>query len=273
MIGKILLFVRFYMKAKTRFQLHSPFVFELVQDALEDERHYYAFDYIEQLRRKILGDHSLVEVTDLGAGSRVHQSNKREVAAICKAASSSAQQGQQLFKLIHLLKPKTVVELGTNLGLGSLYISQALPSEGHLYTLEGCPNLANLAQKHFRILEANNISLINGNFDDTLEPLLKQLGSVDLVYIDGNHTEEATLRYFEWAAEHISPNGCLIFDDIFWSKGMNKAWEAIKKDPRFQLNLECLDFGMVFKAPFIKEKQTICYIPFRLKPFNIGLFK
>jgi hypothetical protein len=54
---------------------------------------------------------------------------------------------------------------------------------------------------------------------------------------------------------------------------MNKAWEAIKKDPRFQLNLECLDFGMVFKASFIKEKQTICYIPFRFKPFNIGLFK
>ena len=50
----ISVFPGFYLRAVTQYQLHSPFVFELVRAVLEDRRHYYAFDDIEQLRQRLL---------------------------------------------------------------------------------------------------------------------------------------------------------------------------------------------------------------------------
>lgn len=47
-------FLNFYRQAATKYQLHSPFVFELANAVLEDTRWYYAFRDVEALRRRML---------------------------------------------------------------------------------------------------------------------------------------------------------------------------------------------------------------------------
>jgi len=51
--------------------------------------------------------------------------------------------------------------------------------------------------------------------------------SVDYVFIDGHHNEQATINYFELLLPHLSPGATVVFDDISWSKGMKRSWEKI----------------------------------------------
>ena len=46
-------------------------------------------------------------------------------------------------------------------------------------------------------MKANNITCILGDFKDTIKKELEKINSVDLVFIDGNHQEEATISYFK----------------------------------------------------------------------------
>lgn len=73
----------------------------------------------------------------------------------------------------------------------------------------------------------------------------------DLVYFDGNHQKEATLRYFEQLLPAAHNDSVFIFDDIHWSPGMEEAWEEIKKHPEVQVTIDTFYLGLVF---FRKEQ-------------------
>jgi hypothetical protein len=38
----------------------------------------------------------------------------------------------------------------------------------------------------------------------------------------------------------------IIFDDIYWSQGMKRAWRTICEDQRVQLSLDFYWFGVIF---------------------------
>ena len=85
--------------------------------------------------------------------------------------------------------------------------------------------------------------------------LLQRLPEPDLVFIDGNHREEPTIEYFDLVLKDASPGLILIFDDIHWSKGMEKAWSQICDDPRVTLTVDLFFLGLVFINPDFKVKQ------------------
>ena len=73
-----------------------------------------------------------------------------------------------------------------------------------------------------------------------------------LLYIDGNHTKEATLRYFEKLLPYTHNNSVIIFDDIHWSADMEEAWGEIKKHPAVTVTIDTFFWGFVF---FRKEQE------------------
>ena len=85
-----------------------------------------------------------------------------------------------------------------------------------------------------------------GNFDDVLPEIIQQYQPLDFVYVDGNHQYTPTLSYFNQLIESLSPNGCIVFDDIYWSEGMQLAWKEIVNDPRVSLSVDFYHFGLVF---------------------------
>jgi hypothetical protein len=82
----ILSFLKFYWRAKTRYNTHSPFVFEFVENVLEDDRDYYAFSDIEVLRNALLENNNKIRVADYGAGSRTENGEDRVISKIAKSA-------------------------------------------------------------------------------------------------------------------------------------------------------------------------------------------
>ncbi|RFZ83542.1 SAM-dependent methyltransferase [Mucilaginibacter terrenus] len=233
------------LTSKNRHGLHSPFVYKLVDEVIYDLKPKAAYDKIEQERDQLLVDDRYINVTDLGAGSRVNKSNRKKISDITINALKPPKLAQLLYRIAAFVKPRNIVELGTCLGITSLYLHEAAP-EAKVFTLEGCPQTAGVAKEVFERAGVNDIELVTGNFDDTLDSVLSKQEQLDLVYIDGNHTKAATLNYFNQCLPRVHENTLLIFDDIYWSDGMKEAWAEIKAHPRVMITVDLFWIGLVF---------------------------
>ena len=138
-------------------------------------------------------------------------------------------------------------------------------SKTKVYTIEGCPNIAKVAKVNFKKIGFNNISLINDTFEKALPNLLEQTSEVEMVYIDGNHTKNATLSYFNQLLPKITSQSILIFDDIYWSSEMEDAWEQIKNHPKVTVTIDLFELGIVFFNPELSKENfvlRVCLICF-----------
>lgn len=253
--AKDFLFHRF--RSKNRHGLHSPFVYKLVDEVIYDYKHKPAYDKIEKERDNLLIDDRIITVTDLGAGSRVNKNRQKKISDITINALKSPKLAQLLYRLAAFTKPKSIVELGTCLGITTLYLHEAAPN-AKVHTLEGCPETAKVAQSVFNNAGLRNIKLVTGNFDDTLAGVLGKHDKLDFVYIDGNHQRVATLNYFEQCLPKVHEDTMLIFDDIYWSEGMKQAWAQIKANPQVTVTVDLFWIGLVFfKSGRVKEDFII----------------
>jgi predicted O-methyltransferase YrrM len=102
---------------------------------------------------------------------------------------------------------------------------------GHLWTIEGSPQVAAIADETLRTLNfASRASVIRGPFHQKLLPTIVER-RFDLVFVDGHHDGAATLRYFEQIKPRLQRGAIVIFDDIEWSDDMRRAWMIIAADP------------------------------------------
>ena len=261
---------KFYFRAKTVYSAHSPFIFDFLNTVFDTKKTYYDFQIIESIREHCLADKSKIELTDLGAGSILKSSQTRTIQEIATTSLSSKWQSRILFNLVQRYRPSQILELGTSLGITSLYLCMGR-KDAQLTTIEGDPAVAKIAQQNFKRAHAKNIDLKIGEFSEVLNSGL--LGrKFDMIFIDGNHTEKATLQYHKMLSSCLTENGILIYDDIFWSTGMTKAWDSIKNDARFSISLDLYYFGILFKNPNIPSKKNVSLIPSKFKPWSKGIF-
>ena len=75
--------------------------------------------------------------------------------------------------------------------------------------------------------------------------------SFDLIYFDGHHTKEATLKYFKQLLPTAHNDTVFVFDDIHWSAEMEEAWGEIKWHPEVRVTIDTFFLGLVF---FRKEQ-------------------
>ncbi len=247
-------YILYCLKARSAHGIHSPFVYDFISTVLEDKRHFYAFDDIKQVRDDLYKDANVLHVEDFGAGSLHRSSTRRLVRDIAKNAGRNEKFGKLLFRIVDTYHCKNILELGTSLGLGTSYLASAAKS-GQIITIEGSNEIAQYAGNTFSALSLTNIHQEVGNFDTLLLPVLQRNSSFDLIFIDGNHRQEATLNYFNQIMSCINDDTILIFDDIHWSQGMHTAWETIRADDRVRLSIDLFFFGLVFFRKEFKEKQ------------------
>lgn len=205
-----------------------------------------AFEAIEQRRQQLLGSAEVLQVHDFGAGSHTGAGRQRRIRDIARAAAKPTRLAQLLFRLVNHFRPRTVLELGTSLGLTTAYLASA-DSQSRVLTFEGCPNTAAVARETFATLGLRNVELVEGNLDDTLAPTLASLQvPLDFAFFDGNHRYEPTLRYFDLCMAHRTERSVFVLDDIHWSAEMERAWAAIRKHPDVRLTVDLFFIGLVF---------------------------
>ncbi|MEI7801061.1 MAG: class I SAM-dependent methyltransferase [Bacteroidota bacterium] len=238
-------FIRYLLEGKSKYYIHSPFVFEFVNEVLNDERSFYCYEEIESFRKILCIDDSIIEVEDFGAGSQLEKKNKRTISFIAKTSAAPKKYAQLLFRLIEHYKCKNILELGTSLGVTTLYLSASNHNE-KVFSIEGSKGIADEARKNFNQLNRTNINLIQGTFKEKLLSTLTEIKQVDLLYLDGNHRMKPTLEYFTTCLPFLHENSFVVIDDIYWSNEMKQAWTEIKMHPSVTLSIDLFRMGILF---------------------------
>jgi len=235
--------------------MHSPFVFDFVLNVLNNGSNYRSSAEIEQLRKQLLNDSRIIDVKEMGAGSRTSSSEQRAINQIARSALKTKRLAQLLFRLVRHYQPQTIVELGTSFGITTAYLSKANPA-GSIITVEGNEPTAAIAKENFQKLNITNIQLVNGNFNETLPSIISQLSSIDMAYVDGNHRYQPTVNYFHQFLCKSHDQTILVFDDIHWSAEMERAWNEIKSHDAVQYTIDIFFLGFVFFRQEFKVKQN-----------------
>ena len=249
-------YLRYYLTASSGkgHGIHSPFVFDFVMKVLNDKNKSERSDEIEKIRSSLLHTNTSIDVKDFGAGSGIIKSKMRMIKHIAASSLKPKKYAMLLARIAKYYKSQTIIELGTSFGISTAYIASSNPMS-KIYTLEGSENICNIAQNNFDKLDSQNISLIRGDFENTLPLLLSKINNIDLAFIDGNHRKIPTINYFHWLSAKSTNESVFIFDDIHWSKQMEEAWKEIQQHPDVSLTVDLFFIGLVFFNRAFKVKR------------------
>ncbi len=144
---------------------------------------------------------------------------------------SGSVQGQVMRMLAQISGASRILELGTFTGYSAICLASALPSDGHLDTLEINDELEDLILEGFeRAGLADRISLHIGDCKETLRRFREEGREYDLVYMDANKREYC--EYYELIFDMVRPGGLILADNVIWD-------------------------GKVCQDPLPQDKQTI----------------
>ncbi len=252
-------FLSYSWRRQEKHGVHSPYVFDLMTIHLSAKKEFSCFENIEYVREKMVSSELVIEVEDFGAGSIKSSSKIRKVSDIATISTKPRKQAQLFFRLANLHQPETMLELGTNLGLTTAYLSLACP-KARTISIEGSSELAQIARQNLHEM-GSQAQIRVGTFDDLLDSVLLELQTIGLAFIDGNHRKEATIRYWQKIKNHCHSKSIVIVDDIYWSPEMNEAWNTIKSDKTVSLSLDFYWFGIVYFREGIEKQEYTLKIP------------
>ncbi|MCJ8288919.1 MAG: class I SAM-dependent methyltransferase [Crocinitomicaceae bacterium] len=248
-------YIKYRWNAKGRHGIHSPFVYDFVDNCLRIKLKAEDTSILNNLFGRLKNSRQEIEIQDFGAGSK-KLGSKRKVSAIFKMSSSKGKYGKLLYRLSKHYQPKEILEFGTSLGVGSTYLALG-SNNSTITTVEACKNTRTVALENLKDLDSIESKL--GTFVDYLAELPKEK-QFDMIFIDGHHDGEALIQYLNQLQKHAHDETLFILDDIRWSDSMKAAWEEISNDSRFHMSMELFRVGIVSRRSHMeKEKFVIRY--------------
>ena len=260
-------YLRYYFKAQTCYDIQSPFVAQLAAEVIEDDRCYYIFEKAEIVRSALLRDDRKIKITDYGAGSLINPSAERTVKDIARHSAIPAKNGRFLFRLVKFHQPDNMLELGTSLGISSMY-QKAAALKSKMCTIEGCPNTAAIASEMFSVIDLPALHQLIGPFREMLPKALPKLSPLSYLYLDGDHRKNASIEYFNTCLPYAKQDSLFVIADIHWSEEMEAAWKKMKAHPQVSLSIDFFHFGLLFFSKGKEKKEHFTIIPRRYKPWR-----
>ncbi|HMJ69067.1 MAG TPA: class I SAM-dependent methyltransferase [Cyclobacteriaceae bacterium] len=250
-------YINHWLDSVEEHSLHSPFFFDfydkVIKGISEED-----FSHIENVRGKLLQNPGLLKIDDLGGGSasKTLRQEERKISDIAATSFTPARLAEIYFRTCQYTEVHTVVELGTSMGLTSMYLSE-LP-DCKVYTFEGSHALANMAITNFEYFEKKNINLIEGDISVTLPRFLQDnLAKIGFALIDANHRYEPTMQYFEWFMKRFNEKSIMVIDDIHHSAGMERAWNELKKHYLVYGSVDLFRCGILFFEPGLNRQHFV----------------
>lgn len=240
------------IRARNKHSVHPPTLFSFAEKVLPAARR-IRYKAAEKERKRLKTSLQIIDFVDYGKNGVLLQ---KKISDIAKKSLKPKKYARLLSAIVAHQNAKTVLELGTSLGITTAYLG--MQKDTAVTTLEGDPNVAEVAHSIWNLLGHTNITSVVGSFEKTLETVIHQ--QYDVIYIDGNHKLEPTLRYFDQLQAASHPKTLFIFDDIHYSHQMEQAWEAIQQDDRVYSTIDLFFIGLVYIDPALsKQHITLAY--------------
>lgn len=119
-------------------------------------------------------------------------------------------EGQLLRLLVAVGAARRILEVGTFAGYSALAMAEALPSDGHIDTLELSPEHAAKAAEH--VAAAGQSDRITIHVGDALDTLSTLTGPYDLAFIDADKPRYP--EYYEAVVPLVRGGGLIVADNV-----------------------------------------------------------
>ena len=153
-------------------------------------------------------------------------------------------QGRVLSVLSKLIRPNTILELGTFTGYSALCLAEGLNKNGVLHTIDINEELVDFQRSYFdKSIYGSQIVQHLGSALDII-PTLDT--TFDLVFMDADKPNY--INYFHQIIDKINPGGVILSDNVLWSGKVIEALDSsdvstkivleynvlLKEDPRLE---------------------------------------
>lgn len=122
-------------------------------------------------------------------------------------------QGRVLSLLAKIIRPKTILELGTYTGYSALCMLEGLHPEGEIHTLDQNEELYDLQRKYFDLSGAGD--RIHQHLGAALDILPTLDLKYDLVFMDADKHNYP--KYLELILPKMNSGGIILSDNVLWS--------------------------------------------------------
>lgn len=122
-------------------------------------------------------------------------------------------QGRVLSMLSKLIRPTTILEIGTYTGYASLCLCEGMQKDGQLHTIDIKEELVDFQRKYFDLSEWGAQIVQHLGEGTAIIPTLDI--KFDLVFIDAD--KENYLNYYELIVPKMNPGGIILSDNVLWS--------------------------------------------------------
>jgi len=238
--------------------IHSPFVFDFTQKVLSNKSNKPVLKSIDKYIDSIKASNIMLPSSPFGAGS-ANNSFIQSVRSVISRQAVPKKYGKLLFNLAQWVSARNILELGTSVGVGTMYLASSAPLAS-VITIEGDETRCQLAIDNLIKLGLFNVNVVQGSFDSELPKVLRDSISLDLVFFDGDHSYHATMANFEMCLYKAHEGSVFVFDDIRWSNDMFKAWQQIVSNESVTISIDLFRMGIVFfRKGIIKQHFNIFY--------------
>jgi predicted O-methyltransferase YrrM len=121
-------------------------------------------------------------------------------------------QGRFLSMVSNMIRPKTILEIGTYTGYSTLCLAEGLNKNGKLITIDINEELERRVRGYFAESQYEGIYYLIGNALKIIATLNYQF---DLVFMDAD--KENYANYFDLVIDKLAPGGFILVDNVLWS--------------------------------------------------------
>jgi caffeoyl-CoA O-methyltransferase len=140
--------------------------------------------------------------------------NRETHTSVAKARMLSGHvQGRLLSMVSNMVKPQTILEIGTYTGYSAICLAEGLLPSGKLITIDVNEELEEKVRGYFR--EAGLESVVDYIIGSALDIIPTLDLSFDLVFIDADKKNYS--RYFDLVIDKVRSGGYILADNVLWS--------------------------------------------------------
>lgn len=130
--------------------------------------------------------------------------------------------------LLVMKKPKRILEVGTAIGFSALLMSEYMPQDGHITTIENYEKRIPIAEENFRKYgKKDRITLLPG---DAAELLPTLDGPFDFIFMDA--AKGQYIRYFPEIMRFLASGGVLLSDNVMQDGDIIESKYAVTRRDR-----------------------------------------
>lgn len=235
--------------------VHSPFVYNLITKVIEEPCPYYSFYDIELVRRQLIYRDTLISYPDRRQKGKLRS---RTIGQIVEREGIKAKHGALLFRLANYFKSKQILQLGTSMGLSTLYLT-SYATDIRCIALENVPEFAGIAQISFEKAARNPIDLRTGSFRELLPQALKDMEKIDFVFFNTLYEQQNNDWLFETCLKRIQDETVFVFEGIKSSRKMREFWQKVCSHPEVTVTIDLYAMGIVFFNKRLHKRNYIVY--------------